>query len=100
MDDRNHGEKDLLDCIYGKKYLQTLDYIDDDRIGIIGGSYGGFMTMAGMTLHPDEFKVGVNIFGSYWVNPPTNETSVMRMVDNHHIVPFGVDVAWRGVGWG
>jgi len=68
MDDRNHGDKDLRDCIYGKKYLQTLDYIDPDKIGIIGGSYGGFMTMAAMTLHPDEFQVGVNIFGvTNWI---------------------------------
>ena len=63
MDDRNHGEKDLQDCIYGKKHLQSLDYIDKDRIGIIGGSYGGYMTMAAMAFQPDEFKVGVNIFG-------------------------------------
>ncbi|HAD11070.1 MAG TPA: S9 family peptidase [Saprospirales bacterium] len=63
MDDQNHGEKDLQDCIYGKKYLQSMDYIDKDRIGIIGGSYGGYMTMAAMTFTPDEFKVGVNIFG-------------------------------------
>jgi len=63
MDDLNHGEKDLMDCIYGKKYLQTLDYIDTAKIGILGGSYGGFMTMAGMTSHPNEFKVGVDIFG-------------------------------------
>ncbi|MCE7926060.1 MAG: S9 family peptidase [Haliscomenobacteraceae bacterium CHB4] len=63
MDDRNHGDKDLKDCIYGKKYLQTLDYVDGEKIGIIGGSYGGYMTMAAMTFAPDEFKVGVNIFG-------------------------------------
>ncbi len=63
MDDRNHGEKDLQDCVYGKKYLQSLDYVDKDRIGIIGGSYGGYMTMAAMTFTPEEFKVGVNIFG-------------------------------------
>lgn len=63
MDDQNHGEKDLQDCIYGKKHLQSLDYIDKDRIGIIGGSYGGYMTMAAMTFAPDEFKTGVNIFG-------------------------------------
>ncbi|MCC6459194.1 MAG: S9 family peptidase [Saprospiraceae bacterium] len=63
MDDRNHGEKDLQDCIYGKKFLQAQDYIDKDRIGIIGGSYGGYMTMAAMTFQPDEFKVGVDIFG-------------------------------------
>ena len=63
MDDLNHGDKDLKDCIWGKKWLQNQDYIDAEKIGIIGGSYGGFMTMAAMTFTPDEFKVGVNIFG-------------------------------------
>jgi dipeptidyl aminopeptidase/acylaminoacyl peptidase len=63
MDDRNHGDKDLKDCIWGKKWLQAQDYVDTAKIGIIGGSYGGYMTMAGMTFAPDEFKVGVNIFG-------------------------------------
>jgi len=63
MDDRNHGDKDLKDCIWGKKWLQAQDYIDAENIGIIGGSYGGYMTMAAMTFTPDEFKVRVNIFG-------------------------------------
>jgi len=63
MDDRNHGDKDLKDCIWGKKWLQAQDYIDTAKIGIIGGSYGGFMTMAAMTSAPEEFKVGVNLFG-------------------------------------
>lgn len=63
MDDRNHGDKDLKDCIWGKKWLQQQDYIDADKIGIIGGSYGGYMTMAAMTFTPDEFNVGVNLFG-------------------------------------
>ena len=63
MDDRNHGDKDLKDCIWGKKWLQEQNYIDADKIGIIGGSYGGYMTMAAMTFTPDEFKTGVNIFG-------------------------------------
>ena len=63
MDDLNHGDKDLKDCIWGKKWLQTQDYIDAEKIGIMGGSYGGYMTMAAMTFTPDEFNVGVNIFG-------------------------------------
>ncbi len=63
MDDLKHGDVDLKDCIYGKKYLQTFDYIDPDKIGIIGGSYGGYMTMAALTFAPEEFEVGVNIFG-------------------------------------
>jgi dipeptidyl aminopeptidase/acylaminoacyl peptidase len=63
MDDLNHGDKDLKDCIWGKKWLQEQNYIDSNKIGIIGGSYGGYMTMAAMTFTPDEFEVGVNIFG-------------------------------------
>jgi len=63
MDDLNHGDKDLKDCIWGKKWLESQDYIDNDKIGIMGGSYGGYMTMAAMTFTPEEFKVGVNIFG-------------------------------------
>lgn len=63
MDDLNHGDKDLKDCVWGKKWLQSQDYIDGEKIGIIGGSYGGYMTMAAMTFEPDEFNVGVNIFG-------------------------------------
>ncbi|MBT7656495.1 MAG: alpha/beta fold hydrolase [Flavobacteriales bacterium] len=81
MDDRNHGDKDLKDCIWGKKWLQEQDYIDPDKIGIIGGSYGGYMTMAAMAFAPDEFKVGVNIFGvTNWIRtlksiPPFWEAS-------------------------
>lgn len=63
MDDLNHGDKDLKDCIWGKNWLQTQDYIDPDKIGIIGGSYGGYMVMAALAFAPDEFDVGVNIFG-------------------------------------
>ena len=63
MDDLNHGDKDLKDCVWGKKWLQKQDYIDSEKIGIIGGSYGGYMTMAAMTFTPEEFKVGVNLFG-------------------------------------
>ncbi|MBC7849452.1 MAG: S9 family peptidase [Chitinophagaceae bacterium] len=63
MDNRNHGDKDLKDCVWGKKYLSSLDYVDSAKIGIIGGSYGGYMTLAALAFQPDEFKVGVDIFG-------------------------------------
>ncbi|SMC87026.1 S9 family peptidase [Moheibacter sediminis] len=63
MDDKNHGEGDLQDCIEGKNYLATLPYIDANKIGIMGGSYGGFMVMAALTSQPKEFKVGVDYFG-------------------------------------
>ncbi len=63
LDNRNHGDKDLKDCIWGKKYLAALSYIDSTKIGIIGGSYGGYMTLAALSFHPDEFKAGVDLFG-------------------------------------
>jgi dipeptidyl aminopeptidase/acylaminoacyl peptidase len=63
MDDRKHGDSDLRDCIWGKEFFKSLGVIDMNRVGIIGGSYGGYMTMAALTFTPDEFEVGVNIFG-------------------------------------
>jgi dipeptidyl aminopeptidase/acylaminoacyl peptidase len=67
-DDRKHGREPLRDCIEAKKYLQSLEYVDPDRIAILGGSYGGYMTLAALAFHPREFKAGVDIFGvSNWV---------------------------------
>lgn len=63
MDDQNHGDKDLKDCIAGKDWLAEQANIDGNKIGIIGGSYGGYMTMAALTYAPEEFNVGVNIYG-------------------------------------
>lgn len=63
MDDRKHGDADLKDCIEAKKFLKSKNYIDSNKIGIIGGSYGGYMVMAALTFAPEEFAVGVDIFG-------------------------------------
>jgi len=63
LDDLNHGEKDLQDCVEGKNWLAEQPEIDGEKIGIIGGSYGGYMTMAALTYTPEEFDVGVNLFG-------------------------------------
>lgn len=63
MDDKRHGEVDLDDIVHGKKYLASLDWVDGERIGIIGGSYGGYMVGAALAFRPDEFDVGINIFG-------------------------------------
>ena len=67
-DDRKHGKEPLWDCVEGKKYLASLPYVDASRIGIIGGSYGGYMVLAALTYKPAEFAVGVDIFGvSNWL---------------------------------
>ena len=67
-DDGKHGREPLWDCVEAKKYLATLDYVDAKKIGIAGGSYGGYMVLAALTFKPDEFVVGVDLFGvSNWV---------------------------------
>jgi dipeptidyl aminopeptidase/acylaminoacyl peptidase len=67
-DDRKHGREPLWDCVEAKTWLASLGYIDPQRIGIMGGSYGGYMTLAAMAFRPEAFKVGVDIFGvSNWV---------------------------------
>jgi dipeptidyl aminopeptidase/acylaminoacyl peptidase len=67
-DDKKHGREPLADCVAAKRYLQSLPYVDPERIGILGGSYGGYMTLAALTLQPDAFAVGVDLFGiSNWV---------------------------------
>ncbi|WP_461101561.1 S9 family peptidase [Spirosoma koreense] len=62
-DDRKHGDADLKDCVESKKFLASTGYVDPARIGIMGGSYGGYMTLAGLAFTPDDFAVGVDIFG-------------------------------------
>jgi dipeptidyl aminopeptidase/acylaminoacyl peptidase len=62
-DDRKHGREPLWDCIEAKNFLASRGYIDHERIGIMGGSYGGYMTAAALAFRPEAFKVGVNIFG-------------------------------------
>ncbi len=68
MDDLKHGAEDLDDCVASKQMLIDTGYVDPDRIGIMGGSYGGYMVCAALAFRPEEFRVGVNIFGvTNWV---------------------------------
>jgi dipeptidyl aminopeptidase/acylaminoacyl peptidase len=68
MDDRRHGEADLGDVVASKGFLTDLGYVDPERIGIIGGSYGGYMVLAALAFRPEEFAAGVDIFGvANWV---------------------------------
>ena len=53
------GQIEMQDQMKGVDYLRTLSYIDMDRLGVHGWSYGGFMTISLMTNYPDVFKVGV-----------------------------------------
>lgn len=56
---RQLGQVEMKDQMAGVEYLKTLPYVDADKIGVHGWSFGGFMTISLMTNYPDVFKVGV-----------------------------------------
>ena len=56
---RQLGQIEMLDQMKGVEYLKSLPYIDMNRLGVHGWSYGGYMTISLMTNYPDVFKVGV-----------------------------------------
>ena len=56
---RHLGQEEMKDQMCGVAFLKSLPYVDADRLGVHGWSYGGFMTTSLMTTYPDAFKVGV-----------------------------------------
>ena len=56
---RHLGQEEMKDQMRGVDYLRSLPYVDMNRLGVHGWSYGGFMTISLMTNYPDVFKVGV-----------------------------------------
>ena len=57
------GASEYQDVVAGAKFLQTLDNVDPQRIGLWGGSYGGFLTAMGLARNSDIFKAGVDFHG-------------------------------------
>jgi dipeptidyl aminopeptidase/acylaminoacyl peptidase len=101
LDDRRHGRDDLDDCVASKTMLIATGYVDPERIGIIGGSYGGYMVLAALAFRPEEFAVGVDIFGiSNWQRtlqsiPAWWES--FRASLEQEMGPFDDAEAWRAV---
>lgn len=56
---KNLGKAEMQDQMLGVNYLKSLKFIDEKRMGLMGWSYGGFMTTSMMTHYPDVFKAGV-----------------------------------------
>ena len=56
---RQLGQIEMQDQMLGVAFLKSLPYVDSDRLGVHGWSFGGFMTISLMTNYPDVFKVGV-----------------------------------------
>ena len=55
---RHLGEIEMADQMEGVKFLKSLPYVDQDRMGVEGWSFGGFMTITMKLAHPEVFKVG------------------------------------------
>ena len=67
-DDQKHGQGDLTDCVEAENYLASTGYVDTSKVGIIGGSYGGYMVLAALAFRPTAFACGVDLFGvANWI---------------------------------
>lgn len=58
LNKKDWGGGDLEDVAAGAAYLRTLPYVDPSRIGIFGGSFGGYMSFIAVVKKPDVFKIG------------------------------------------
>ena len=78
--DKDWGGNDVLDHIEGLKRLEKDPRIDSSRRGVVGRSYGGYMTLTLASRHPELWKAAVDMFGPYdlptWASriPPTWQT--------------------------
>jgi dipeptidyl aminopeptidase/acylaminoacyl peptidase len=71
---RDWGGGDLKDWDHAVKWLKEQDWVDADRIGVFGGSYGGFAVLSCVTRLPDHWAAAVDIFG------PSNLITFARAV--------------------
>lgn len=63
LDDHRHGNADLDDVVASRAMLEQTGYVDAKRIAIMGGSYGGYMTLAALTFRPQAFAAGIDLYG-------------------------------------
>ncbi len=84
------GQAEMADQMVGVEFLKSLSYVDSERIGVHGWSYGGFMTISLMTNHPETFKVGVAggpVIDWKWYEVMYGE----RYMDSPHTNPAGYE---------
>jgi dipeptidyl aminopeptidase/acylaminoacyl peptidase len=63
LDDKDKREDSVRDISELGKHLSTMPAVDPKRIALYGGSYGGYMVLAGLTLFPDQWAAGVDVVG-------------------------------------
>ena len=57
---RNLGKVEIKDQLKGVEYLKSLEFVDPDRMGVYGWSYGGYMSAMLLCKHPETFQVAVS----------------------------------------
>ncbi|MFO8059660.1 MAG: prolyl oligopeptidase family serine peptidase [Bacillota bacterium] len=60
---RKMAVDDVADVVAAGRYLKNLPGVDEERVGVWGLSYGGYMTLTALTKYPEEFRMGINIAG-------------------------------------
>ncbi len=60
---REWGHADAFDVIDGARWLQAQGFIDPNRIAVVGPSYGGYLTLCALTLAPEVFCAGIDMYG-------------------------------------
>ncbi len=76
------GGGDLADVLAAAEFIKKSGYVDPKKIVLMGGSYGGYLTMMGVTQQPDEWAAGVAIVPFVnWFTEVENEDPILREYD-------------------
>ena len=76
------GGGDLQDEVYAAKFLLATGYVNEKRIGIMGGSYGGYMAMMAIGKTPDVWAAAVELFGiTDWLTEQAHESPELQQYD-------------------
>jgi dipeptidyl aminopeptidase/acylaminoacyl peptidase len=90
------GASEYQDVKAGAEYLRTLSQVDPSRIGIYGGSYGGFLTALALARNSDLFAAGVDIHGVHnWTGERARPLLAQDQYEKAPDVARALDVAWR-----
>ncbi|HET7616424.1 MAG TPA: prolyl oligopeptidase family serine peptidase, partial [Bacillales bacterium] len=75
--EQDWGEGPRLDCVAGIEWLFEQGICDRDKLFLVGGSYGGYMTLLLAGRHPEYFRAAVDLFG------PSNLFTFIKSVPEH-----------------
>ena len=94
-DGGNRGASEYRDVLAGAKFLQSMPQVDRSRIGIYGGSYGGYLTALALARNSDIFATGVDIHG---VHDWTSERAASLLAPRYEKpadLQRALDIAWK-----